>query len=113
VVVTYHKSGGFAGIDETLTVYADGRLELQSRYAGSKTAQVDPSTLGELLKLLASPEFGALQPSYETAGADLITYTITVSGSAQPAVVTMDAARHPRILSQVIEELEKLGAEVK
>src|SRR5690349_14522766 len=53
ILITYHKSGGIAGIDETLVVYADGAIELQTR-AGTIRAQADPADLQALQKLLAS-----------------------------------------------------------
>ena len=39
-LLLYHKTGGFAGIDETLTVYADGTTELRDK-RGTVTAQAD------------------------------------------------------------------------
>src|SRR5687767_13221660 len=54
VVVVYRKSGGFAGISEVLTVYADGSLEGQSRGGIVTQAQVAPAALEQLQKLLAS-----------------------------------------------------------
>jgi hypothetical protein len=112
LVVTYQKSGGFAGKNDTLTVYASGVLELHSRF-GDKTAQVAPAELTRLQQLLASPEFAALEPSYEAAGADLILYSISVPGRPQPTVETVDSAQHPPVLSQVIDELEKLVVKVE
>jgi hypothetical protein len=111
ILVTYHKSGGFAGIDETLTVHANGKLDLHSRAVGDKTAQVDPSELRELRKLLESPEFAGVQLPAPPVAPDQFVYELTVMGSAQP-IVTADGAQDPPVLRQVIGELEKLRARV-
>jgi hypothetical protein len=113
VLLVFHRSGGIAGIDETMTIYADGRLELNGN-AGKKTGQVAPDNLAELRKLLSSPEFAALEPRYQAMGADLFVYELTVPGGAKPQkVVTMDGANNPAILSQTLEELRKLREQVR
>src|SRR4051794_7213995 len=59
VLISYHKSGGIAGVNETLTVYADGTIDLRTK-GDRSTAQADPGAIEALQKLLASPEFTAL-----------------------------------------------------
>jgi hypothetical protein len=113
VLVIFRRSGGIAGIDETLTIYTDGRLELSDR-KGKKTAKVAPDELAVLQKLLAGPEFAALDRQYRAAGADLFIYKVTVPGGKQPrTVATMDGAKNPPVLSQVLVELSKLRMQVK
>jgi hypothetical protein len=113
IVVIYQRSGGIAGIDETLTVYADGKLQLSSR-GKAKEAQVAPADLSKLQELLASPEFAALEPRYPASGADLITYTVTVPAAGKGhTVVTMDAAKNPPVLNEVLTELGNLLQQVK
>jgi len=63
---------------------------------------------------LKSAEFAALDPQYQAAGADLFTYKVTVPGGKQPrTVVTMDGAKNPPVLDQVLVELNKLRMQVK
>jgi glucose/arabinose dehydrogenase len=113
VLVIFQRSGGIAGIDETLTVYTDGRIELSDR-KGKMTAKVTTDELAALQKLLAGPEFAALDPKYQAAGADLFTYKVTVPGGKKPrTVVTMDGAPTPEVLNQVLVELGKLRMQVK
>jgi len=107
-LVIYHKSGGIMGLDETLTVHADGTLVLESRDGSTKTAQVQPKQLDKLRELIASPEFAQLQAQYRAMGADLFTYDITVPGGRPGHVVTMDGAENPSVLEQVIQELNRL-----
>jgi hypothetical protein len=111
-VITYNKSGGIAGINDTLTVYADGTLKLQNRRGEDRTAQVDPSELNKLRDLLASPEFAGLQLSPPVVAPDQFAYELTVPGRAEP-IVTVEGAQNPQILSQVIDELGNLAARVK
>jgi len=114
VLVAYRKSGGIAGVDEVLTVYSSGHLELKSRIGALKQGQVAPASLEPLQKLLASSDFANLQATYAATGADLFVYEVTVlSGSAQRTVSTMDGAKRPPILDQTIAELEKLKTPVK
>jgi len=96
------------GLDETLTVRADGTLELQSRGGNTKTARVQPSQLDKLRELIASPEFAQLKAQYQAMGADLFTYDITVPGGRPGHVVTMDGVENPPVLEQVIQELNRL-----
>ena len=108
VMVIFKRTGGIAGIEETLTVYEDGRVALVGRDSES-TVQVAPDELSELRRLLATPEFAALDGRYPALGADLFTYTITTSTGGRPrTVVTMDGAKNPPILDQVLAELGKL-----
>ncbi len=109
VLVTYHKSGGIAGIDETLVVHQGGLLELTTRGA-QKIAQADEPMIQPLRRMLEQKDFSELAPRYQAAGADLFTYTITArdaNGNAK-TVTTMDAAKHPAYLGQLIAMLEQL-----
>jgi hypothetical protein len=106
-LIIYHKTGGIMGLDETLTVYADGRFELADKRGASQSGQAVPAELDALKQLLASPEFAALDPAYKASGADLFTYQITVPGTGK-TVVTMDGAATPEVLGQVIEKLDAL-----
>jgi hypothetical protein len=93
-------------------VHADGSLERQSRGGTVRRAQVAPTELDQLQKLLASPEFAALQSSYDVAGADQFVYEISLPGDSQPRVITVDGAQNPAVLDQLIAELERLRRQV-
>lgn len=110
-LVVYHKSGGIAGINEILTVYKDGKLELvETRQNLRRETNVEPTRLAKLQELLAKPEYNDLKLSYQAMGADLFVYRITTrtSDGKTRTVTTMDAAQHPDILTQVISELNAL-----
>jgi hypothetical protein len=107
-LVIFMRTGGIAGLEETLTVYEDGRVTFVGRNTES-TSQVAPDDLAELRRLLATPEFAALKTRYSALGADLFSYSIiTGKGGKSQMVVTMDGAKHPPILDQVLAELGKL-----
>jgi len=111
LLISYHKSGGIAGINETLSVYADGKTELRGK-SGTVSAQADPSAIQALQKLLASPEFTALQVPVQPPGADQFVYELTVPGRGKPIVAT-DGADNPAVLRQLIEMLEQLKKQTK
>jgi hypothetical protein len=115
VLVVFQRSGGIAGIHETLTVYTSGVLELNQRILnGSKEHEVPPSALADLRTLLNSPEFAGLESHYTAPGVDLITYAVIVPGAGKErTIVTMDGAKNPPVLQQVLEELEQLRAQMK
>jgi hypothetical protein len=108
VLVIFKRTGGIAGVNDVLTVYEDGRVTYVGRNA-ENTAQVAPEELAELRRLLATPEFAALDRRYSALGADLFSYSITTArdGKAQ-TVITMDGANNPQILNQVLAEVGKL-----
>jgi len=110
VLLTLHQTGGFIGIDETLTVGADGVLTMgDARQQASARRSIDPADLEPLARLLASPEFGALKPLYQASGADLYTYRITVAcRAASRTVTTMDGVKNPPVLDQVLKEVKRL-----
>jgi hypothetical protein len=108
ILIAYHKSGGIAGVDETLTVYDDGALELQTR-GGATRGQADPAAIQELHELLGSPEFAALQLGPPPIAPDQFVYELRVPGRRQP-IVTADGADNPPVLEQAIDMLEKLKA---
>jgi hypothetical protein len=110
-LISYHKSGGIAGVDEPLTVYADGTIELLTKDAAI-TVQADPSAIQALQKLLADPEFAALQVPMQPPGADQFIYELTVPGRRKPIVVA-DGADNPPVLREVIGALERLKAAAK
>lgn len=114
VLAIYHKSGGIAGIVETLVVHQGGQLELTQRGGAAKTLQVDHAMLQPLRRMLEQKDFGALDARYQAMGADLFTYTITAReiNGAVKTVTTMDSAKTPAYLGQLIAMLEQLRGSV-
>jgi hypothetical protein len=115
ILAIYHKSGGIAGIDETLTIHQGGLLELTGRDGNTKSIQVDEPIIQALRRMLEQKEFSELAPLYQGVGADLFTYTITardLSGNPK-TVTTMDAAKHPDYLGLLIIMLDQLRGHIR
>lgn len=115
VLAIYVKSGGFIGMNTKLTIYQGGKLEVTDRDGNTQTAQVDHAQLTPLRNMLAQPEFTQLEPLYQASGADLFVYTLTARDqNGHPrTVTTMDAAKTPPFLGQLIAILEQLRTQVK
>lgn len=113
--VTFTKVGGFMPFNDTLTVSGDGSLTLTDRSHATKTGKVDPKDLERLRGLLKSPEFQGAAAAYRNdRGADLVTHTIDAKfGSSHKTVMVMTATEHPKVLDDIIAELERLEGRTK
>jgi uncharacterized protein (DUF1330 family) len=115
LTVTYRKTGGFLPFDDTFVVRGDGALTHTGRDRTTREARVAPADLARLRSLLSSPEYRAAAGEYRNdRGADLVTHRIEsrLGGETKTAVV-MTATEHPKVLDQVIDELERLAAMTK
>jgi hypothetical protein len=112
MLAVYQLSGGFAGMNQTMTVYKDGKLEMAApgrKYYGQTS--VGSEKIAKLRDLISKSEYSNLQLEYPASrGADLLTYRISTwaSDGKVRTVATMDTAIIPDILSQVISELDAL-----
>jgi hypothetical protein len=111
VLISYHKSGGIVGVNETLTVYDDGTVELRDK-RGTTSTHADPSDIQALQKLLDSPEFAALQLPLQPPVADQFVYELIVAGRAKP-IIAADGANNPPVLREMIGALEQLKTQAK
>lgn len=110
MLVIYQKKGGIAGINETLVVHQDGLLEWSMRGGAPQALQAEHAALESLRRMLEQKDFDALDNLYQALGADLFTYTITArtSNGSVKTVTTMDGAKTPAYLGQLIAMLEQL-----
>ena len=110
-LVVFETSGGFAGIDEVLTVFKDGKIEFADiRRNHHREAHAKPEQIIKLRELISKPEYEHLQlSSPPRRGADYFTYTIsTWASDTNVRTVTATDLDLPSILSQVISELNAL-----
>ncbi len=108
-LVSLSRSGGIAGISETITVYASGRVAVRGRGGRESEGLVAPADLEALRALLASPELAQARSSYQASGADLFVYELVLPGSGKPRTIrTMDGAQHPEAVGRLIGELSRL-----
>jgi hypothetical protein len=110
-LVVFQTSGGFAGINEVLTVFKDGKLELtDQRRSNHKEGRIRLEQMAKLQKLLSRLEYQNLQQTdMAQRGADYLTYTITTwDGDGKARSVTATDLNMPDVLSQIIAELNAL-----
>jgi hypothetical protein len=115
VLLIYHRSGGIAGIDETLTVYQGGQTIIDERGKETSSIFVDHAVIQPLRRIFEAEEFAELGSDYTTQGADLITYTITArdkNGNVKTIVLT-DGAALPDYLAVLLITLEQLRQSLK
>jgi hypothetical protein len=108
-LVVYSRSGGLAVLDDTLDVRESGAMTLTQRRGDVKAGLATEEDRARLRSLFDSPEFGALPGEFRAKGFDLITHTIKAETSrGMKTIKTMDGAEQPPVLTQVLNELQKL-----
>ena len=86
--ITYSRSGGVAGIDETLTVRPDGSGEFERGSAGDSPVdrfQLEPSRHEELTEVVGELDFAALDAGQSATCADCFIYEISYGDSTLTA----------------------------
>lgn len=108
VLLTCYKSGGFAGVSDTWTVYDSGLVKFKGRGGATQLIQLGDAELDALRQLVQGPEFAALDARYLASGADLFAYELEVIGAdgARKTVELTLPSEHPAVLDQVIDALE-------
>jgi hypothetical protein len=104
VLAVWSRTGGFAGFQDSLRLYADGRLEIDQN-GTPKTGQVPPLTMEELRSTFASAEWKGLQSEYGHAVADGFIYTLKVGDKH---VRTYDGTEPPEPLASVLQQFSAL-----
>jgi hypothetical protein len=110
VLIEYHRSGGFAGLNDQLTIMTDGKALLirnNQRYE----SVLDPERLQQLQQVLEDAHFSTLEPAYlpQRQGTDLISYEIRYAGQR---LRTADAAV-PDALQPVLDLLNETIAAIQ
>ena len=78
--VAWSRSGGFAGIDETLTIGSDGSVALSSNLLGDTEFTLTDAEWDELVALIEDSGFMELEATYgaKAGVADFFSYSLTV-----------------------------------
>ena len=105
VLAEYRRTGGVAGLDDRLTVYADGRALLVRRGQRSDLV-LTQGQLNSLAALLEGAEFRSLKRRYspERSGYDLLEYEVRYKGKA----VRMSDGAVPPSLEPLLDELNEV-----
>jgi Intracellular proteinase inhibitor len=113
------KTGGIAGVNDTLTVLDDGSAMLSSRYGASFNSTVGPVELSELRQVIAANLAGTSPRTLQAraGAADYFGYRLTVTTSAGTTVlVWVDEwavnGTFPDGLKAVQNEVQKLTTEL-
>ncbi len=111
ISVTYHRSGGLAGTDDTWIISAGGNVSHQGQAAGAPE-QLTAAQMAELTAAIQAANFMSLEDSYvpQNTCCDRYTYEITVTiGDLSKTVQTIDATpTAPAELTQLVNTLDRL-----
>ena len=100
-LITFNRTGGLAGNDDTLTVRPDGSYTIQTKQ-GSRSGKLSADELAALKSALASTDFNKLPTQNDNGGvADGYTYKITYAGKQ----ITAKDGAIPPALQPVISAL--------
>jgi len=105
LLIDYHRTGGFAGVDDHLLLFDNG-AGLVSTRSVTREFQVNSSELDRLDLIFWEAGFDSLQDTYTSpdGGADFMSYRITFGNKT---VVTEDTVI-PFMLQPVIRELNAI-----
>ena len=82
--IVWRRSGGFAGLEETLTIGLDGFVSLTSSFLGDAEFTISDSEWEELVALIGDSGFMGLDDSYgaKAGVADFFSYSLTVEADS-------------------------------
>lgn len=104
-VITYQRSGGFAGVMEEYTIQSDGAVTTKD----GQTFQVEPAQVEQLVQEIEDLGFFNLTGDYlpDDTCCDRFEYTLTMTKDDQSnTVMTVDAAEEaPAELFQIIDKV--------
>jgi hypothetical protein len=113
ISIVYHRSGGFAGTDDTWKISVNGMMSYQGQTAGTPE-QLTTEQWAELTAAVHAANFMALDESYvpKNTCCDRYLYEITVTmGGQSKTVRTIDASpTAPVELTQLIGLLNRMVA---
>ncbi len=95
--VSVHRTGGFAGVDDQITVDPTGGWTATDRARARKSGELTTSEQEQLQTLAADPrlETEAVRPTAPTKCADAFQYTVTVDRTGDNRTVTVSFADCP------------------
>jgi hypothetical protein len=93
ISVTYHRSGGFAGTDDTWTISADGTVSHQGQTPGTPE-QLTAAQMAELTAALRAANFMSLEDAYvpKDSCCDRYLANTVMIGGRSKTVRTIDAS---------------------
>ena len=104
--ISYHRTGGFAGTNDTIAISPDGRLTTAGRLVGRNQAQLSPQQMQDLADAFAG--WDRLEDRYEGRAADTFDYEIQY-GQKTARVTRTPLGDLPDQLQRAITALENLA----
>jgi hypothetical protein len=110
--IRFHRSGGFAGTDDTWLIYEDGHVEHEGQDGSAADKVITANQLAALRSAIQTADYMALHESYvpEDTCCDRFLYEITVMLNDQTKTVrTLDAVPdEPLALSNLVTALNEV-----
>ncbi|MFQ5400496.1 MAG: hypothetical protein ACE5E7_12970 [Anaerolineae bacterium] len=107
-VIVFKRNGGFAGVDETWTIFSDGTV----KGPGGELRTVDPAQVQAVLDIAQTADFMNLADSYLTLDncCDRFFYSVTIRRGEEVKTVNTvdDAPNQPDSLLQVMNAIGEL-----
>jgi len=107
ILIELRRTGGFAGVDERLQVYRDGKAVVETKKE-RKEFDIPESQLAAITKAIEQVEWDSLRKEYvpENTCCDLLTFEITYfAPNGQKYSVRMMSNSIPEDLMPVLEQL--------
>ena len=110
LLVSYHRTGGFIGVDDRLSIASDGHVTRTDRSGVPEEFDLSPAALSELQDALEAANFPSLKKVYKPpfTVSDGFVYTVTYRGKT---VVVYQEAIIPPALGAVIDRLSQIFGE--
>lgn len=109
--ITWSRSGGFAGIDETMTIGSDGSTAISSNFLGDSEFTLTDAEWKELVALIEDSGFMELEATYgaKAGVADFFSYSLTVEmDSTSKQVQWVDEWASKGDLPEGLEEIGEM-----
>ena len=104
-LVTFHRSGGFAGFDDRVTVKRDRRVTVRSRGAAARHTRLSKAAMRKLRRALEAARLDQPPPQGPPSGcADCFVYSIAYGGHR----VELSEDRVPDRMRPAINRLSRL-----
>ncbi len=105
--LTVNISGGFAGVKESIHIFADGQAILKTRYAEKRTLFSQKET-NDIAAAFIANQFFSLKPKYIKGVMDAFFYDIDFTDGQRKNRVQTDAFDIPANLAVIIEEIQQI-----
>ena len=109
-VIIFNQTGGFAGVDLTWSIYANGLIVTPD----GEELSVDPASVDELLEIITQAGFFELvQPKPGNICCDFFTFTLTVNNGDMENVITYNDGdpNKPAGLSEAVSAVQQMLAQ--